>query len=195
MSTIYLRREKAEKSLSQSLIRELMKSRTILISQMIIPDVTERVLAQLLVLEREDPDGPIKVFINSPGGSADDGFAIFDMLRFVSCPIKTISSGLTASAATIVLLATSKENRLALPNSRIMIHQPSVGVQGSASDIKITAEQVLKLRDRANRLIAEETGQSLKKIEEDTNRDYWLSPTEALEYGLIGRIVTSHKEV
>ncbi|MBI4532194.1 MAG: ATP-dependent Clp protease proteolytic subunit [Candidatus Latescibacteria bacterium] len=195
MSTIYLRREKAERSLSQSLIRELMKSRTILVSQMIIPEATERVLAQLLVLEREDPDGPIKVFINSPGGSADDGFAIFDMLRFVSCPIKTISSGLTASAATIVLLATSKENRFALPNSRIMIHQPSVGVQGSASDIKITAEQVLKLRDRANRLIAEETGQPLKKVEEDTNRDYWLSPTEALEYGLIGRIATIHREV
>ena len=195
MSTIYLRREKGEKSLSQSLIRGLMKSRTILISQPIIPELTERVLAQLLLLEQEDANSPIKAFINSPGGSADDGFAIFDMLRFVSCPIKTISSGLTASAATIILLAASRENRLALPNSRIMIHQPSAGVQGSASDIKITAEQILKLRDRANRLIAEETGQTLSKVEEDTNRDYWLSPTEALEYGLIGRIVMSHKEI
>jgi ATP-dependent Clp protease protease subunit len=194
MSTIYLKK-KDEKSLSQSFIRGLMKSRTILISQPIVSELTERVLAQLLLLEQEDAETPIKVFINSPGGSADDGFAIFDMLRFVSCPVKTISSGLTASAATIILLAASRGNRLALPNSRIMIHQPSVGVQGSASDIKITAEQILKLRDRANRLIAEETGQTLQKIEEDTNRDYWLSPAEALEYGLIGRVVLNHKEI
>lgn len=195
MSIVNAKKDKVEKSFNQSLIKGLMKSRTILISQAIVPELTERVLAQLLLLEQEDSDDPIKVFINSPGGSADDGFAIFDMLRFVSCPVKTISAGLTASAATIVLLATPREYRLSLPNSRIMIHQPSVGVQGSASDIKITAEQILKLRTRANELIASETGQALQKVEDDTNRDFWLSPSEALDYGLIGRIVSSHKEI
>ncbi|MFQ5627054.1 MAG: ATP-dependent Clp protease proteolytic subunit, partial [Methyloligellaceae bacterium] len=149
--------------------RSLIKARTILISDPIDHRLTSRVMAQLLHLDQDDPEKPIKIFINSPGGSADDGFAIYDMIRFVRSPVKIISAGLSASAATVILLAVDKEHRLALPNARIMIHQPSMRSFGAAEDIRRTAEQMLKLRQRINELYAQETGQPLDKVAEDTD--------------------------
>jgi ATP-dependent Clp protease protease subunit len=172
----------------------LKKERTILISEDVSPRLTERVLTQLLWLDSQSQD-PIRIFINTPGGSADDGFAIYDMIRFIRSPVLNICVGLNASAGTIILLAVPRERRLALPSARIMIHQPSGGAQGRASDIEITAEELLKLRDRANQLIAKECGKTVAQIEADTNRDHWLSPEEARDYGLISRIVGSVKEI
>jgi ATP-dependent Clp protease protease subunit len=175
--------------------RSLIKARTILISDPIDYKLTSRVIAQLLYLDHDDAEKPIKIFINSPGGSADDGFAIYDMIRFVRSPVKIISAGLSASAATVIMLAAKKENRFALPNARIMIHQPSMRSFGAAEDLRRTAEQILKLRQRINELYAQETGQPLAKVSEDTDRDYWMTAQEAVEYGLISRVVNSHDEL
>ena len=175
--------------------RSLIKARTILISDPIDHKLTARVTAQLLYLDHEDPEKPIRLFINSPGGSADDGYAIYDMIRFVRPRVKIISAGLSASAATVILLASAKEDRMALPNTRIMIHQPSMRSFGAAEDIKRTAEQILKLRQRINELYAAETGQSIEKVSEDTDRDYWMSADEAVEYGLISRVINSIEDL
>ena len=149
---------------------------------------------QLLVLDG-DGDDPIKLFIDSPGGDADAGYAIFDMIRFVSAPVYTISNGLTASAGVIIALAAKKEHRFSLPNSRWLIHQPSSGMMGVASDIKIHAEEIIKLKRRINELISDETGQSIESVEKDTDRDRWLSPEDALEYGLVCKVVTNRSEL
>ena len=154
------------------------------------PELTKRIVPQLLWLDAQT-DAPIRLFINTPGGSADDGFGIHDTIRFVRSPVICISFGLNASAGTIILLASPKERRFAFPNCRIMIHQPSGGAQGRASEIEITAEEILKLRRRANELIAKECGRPFEEVEKDTNRDRWFSPEEALEYGLISKILTS----
>ena len=175
--------------------RSLIKARTILISDPIDYKLTSRVIAQLLYLDNDDAEKPIKIFINSPGGSADDGFAIYDIIRFVRSPVKIISAGLSASAATVIMLAAKKENRFALPNARIMIHQPSMRSFGAAEDLRRTAEQILKLRQRINELYAQETGQPLAKVSEDTDRDYWMTAQEAVEYGLISRVVNNHNEL
>jgi ATP-dependent Clp protease protease subunit len=186
--------EKVERD-GEFLGRSLIKSRTILISDPIDHKLTNRVIAQLLYLDSDDAEKPIKIFINSPGGSADDGFAIYDMIRFVRSPVKIISTGLSASAATVIMLAAKKENRFALPNARIMIHQPSMRAFGGAEDLRRTAEQILKLRQRINELYANETGQPLAKVADDTDRDFWMTAQEAMEYGLIGRVVSSAKEL
>jgi ATP-dependent Clp protease protease subunit len=175
--------------------RSLIKVRTILISDPIDHKLTSRVIAQLLYLDHDDPEKPIKLFINSPGGNADDGFAIYDMIRFVRSPVKIISAGLSASAATVIMLAAKKENRFALPNARIMIHQPSMRSFGAAEDIRRTAEQILKLRQRINQLYADETGQPLDKVSDDTDRDYWMTAQEAIDYGLISRIISSYNDL
>ena len=172
----------------------LKKERTIIISEEVSPKLTLRVMSSLLWLDSQSDD-PIKLYINTPGGSADDGFAIFDLIRFVKAPVYNISFGLNASAGTIILLGAPKERRLALPNARIMIHQPSGGSRGRSSDIEITAEEILKLRHRANEVFAEECGRTVKQVEKDTDRDYWMSPEEAIEYGLVGRIITNLDDV
>jgi len=172
----------------------LKKERTVIISEEVSPKLTQRVMSSLLWLDSQSDD-PIKLYINTPGGSADDGFAIFDLIRFVKAPVYNISFGLNASAGTIILLGAPKERRLALPNARIMIHQPSGGSRGRSSDIEITAEEILKLRHRANEVFAEECGRTVKQVEKDTDRDYWMSPEEAIEYGLVGRIITNIDDV
>ena len=172
----------------------LKKERTVIISEEVSPKLTQRVMSSLLWLDSQS-DEPIKLYINTPGGSADDGFAIFDLIRFVKAPVYNISFGLNASAGTIILLGAPKERRLALPNARIMIHQPSGGSRGRSSDIEITAEEILKLRHRANEVFAEECGRTVKQVEKDTDRDYWMSPEEAIEYGLVGRIITNLDDV
>jgi ATP-dependent Clp protease protease subunit len=186
--------EKAERD-GELLGRSLLKSRIILISDPIDHKLTNRVVAQLLYLDDDNPEKPIKMFINSPGGSADDGFAIYDMIRFVRAPVKIISAGLSASAATVIMMAVKKENRFALPNARIMIHQPSVRAFGPAEDLRRTAEQILKLRQRINELYAAETGQPLDKVANDTDRDYWMTAQEAIDYGLISRVVNNASEL
>ncbi len=171
------------------LLQKLMKSRTIVIADEITKQLAQRVLAQLLILEQESPKEDIKIFINSPGGDADAGFAIYDMMRFIKPKVKAICAGVAASAAVIILIGAKKENRFSLENSRILIHQPSTGVHGTASDIQIEASEILKCREKINKLIAVETGQKVEKVENDTKRNYWMSAEEGIKYGLISKIV------
>jgi ATP-dependent Clp protease protease subunit len=189
--------EKKEDRLSREsvvMLNLLKKERTVIISEMVTPRLTHRIISQLLWLDSIS-EAPIKVYINTPGGSADDGFALYDMIRFIKAPVFTISVGLNASAGTLILLGAVKERRLALPNARIMIHQPSGGGRGRASDIEITAEEILKLRHRANEIIAAETGKSVEQVERDTDRDYWLSAEQAKSYGLVSRIIRSLRDI
>lgn len=171
-----------------------LKTRSVLISGEINKRLAERVIKQLILLE-EDGGDPIRVFIDSPGGDADAGYAIFDMLRFVEPPVITIGMGLVASAAAIVLLAAPRDRRIGLPNSHYLIHQPLSGIRGVATEIEIHARELEKLRSKINRMIADETGQALGKVERDTDRDYWLSAEEAQEYGLVARIIANRKEL
>jgi len=173
----------------------LLKSRTIILSQPIDDQIARKVIAQLLVLEGEDPEKEITLIVNSPGGSADSGFAIYDLARFVAPPVRTICSGLCASAAVIIYLAAPKGKRLALPNARFLIHQPSTMAYGTASDIAITAREILALKKRYNVIVAQETGKTLAQVDKDVNRDFWLSAEEAKAYGLVDRIVERRKDV
>jgi ATP-dependent Clp protease protease subunit len=194
----YLKNEekegKGEKDGMDGLQARLLKTRTILLSGGIDKEMAEKLIKQLLLLEA-DGDDPIKVFIDSPGGDADAGYAIFDMLRFVTPEVITIGMGTVASAGALVHLAATKENRLSLPNAHFLIHQPLSGIRGVATEIEIHARELEKLRAKINKLIADETGQDVKKVSEDTDRDYWLNAEEALEYGLISRIISSRSEL
>jgi ATP-dependent Clp protease protease subunit len=176
------------------LLAKMLKTRTILLSGEIKKDLAERTIRQLLLLEDMGGD-PIRVFIDSPGGDADAGYAIFDMIRFVKPPVWTVGMGLVASAAAIVLLASPKEQRVGLPNSHYLIHQPLSGIRGVATDIEIHARELEKLREKINRLIAGETGQSFEQVEKDTDRDYWMNAEEARNYGLIAKTITSRNEL
>jgi ATP-dependent Clp protease protease subunit len=178
-----------------SLGERLLKARTILLAEPITKELAERVAAKLLLLDEEDHEAAVDLYIDSPGGDVDAGFAIFDMARFVSAPVRCISAGLTASAAVVALLAAPKERRLSLPNSRFLMHQPSTGVRGSTSDIRIEANEILKIRQRINELIAEETGQPVAKVEKDTQRNYWMNAGEAVQYGLVSRVVREKSEI
>jgi ATP-dependent Clp protease protease subunit len=176
------------------LITRMLKTRTILLSGEIKKDLAERTIRQLLLLE-DQGDDPIRVFIDSPGGDADAGYAIFDMLRFVKPPVWTIGMGLVASAAAIIQLAAPKERRVGLPNSHYLIHQPLSGIRGVATDIEIHARELDKLRDRINRLISEETGAPYEQVEKDTDRDYWMNAEEAARYGLISKVIQRREEL
>ena len=174
---------------------KLMKSRIIMITDVITKQLAQKTIGQLLILEQEDPEKEIKVFINSPGGDADAGFAIYDMMKFIKPKIKNICAGVAASAAVIILLGTGKEGRVSLPNSRILIHQPSTGVHGTASDIQIEASEILKCREKINRMISDETTQEFEKVENDTRRNYWMSAEEAVKYGLISKIIQTQSDL
>jgi ATP-dependent Clp protease protease subunit len=171
--------------------RQLLKSRTVLLFGPIEPKLTQEMFTRLLVLDQMSKTKPIRIYINSPGGVADDGFAIYDLMRFIKAPITTVVTGLAASAATIVMVGTPLERRCILPHSRVMLHQPSSGVQGTASDIAISAKEIIRLRKKANELFVRETGQDVKRLEVDMHRDYWMSAPETVDYGLIGKIVES----
>jgi len=185
--------EKSKDNGSDPLMKKMMEhfleSRTILLFEQIEPRVTRRIIGQLMFLNAQDRKKEIKMFINSPGGVADDGLAIYDTIKLIDAPVKTIVSGLAASAAAIILVAAKKEHRMALPHSRIMIHQPLGGARGTTKDIEISASQIVRLRDELNDILAAETGQPLERVAQDTNRDYWFTPQEALDYGMIGKIV------
>lgn len=176
------------------LVERMMETRTILLSGEINKELAERVIRQLILLESKS-DEPIKVLIDSPGGDADAGFAIYDMMRFIKPDVYNIGMGLVASAAAIILLASPKERRIALPNSHYLIHQPLSGIRGVATEIEIHAKELEKLRAKINKLISDETGRAVEKVEKETDRDYWLSAEEAQEYGLISRIVKTRAEL
>lgn len=172
----------------------LLKTRSILISGEIDKKMAEKVVSQLLLLEAENDD-PIKVFIDSPGGDVDSAYAIFDMIRFVKPKVIMVAMGLAASAGALILLAGNKENRFGFPNSHYLIHQPLSGVRGVATEIEIHAKEIEKTRQKINALIAQETGKSLQQVEKDTDRDYWMSAEEAMEYGLISKIISKRDQL
>ncbi|MBM4044687.1 MAG: ATP-dependent Clp protease proteolytic subunit [Planctomycetes bacterium] len=187
--------EEKKKGREDEITALLLKTRTVILADVITKRSAQRIISQLLLLEQDDSTKPIDVFINSPGGDADAGFAIYDMMRFIKPRLRTVCTGITASAAVIVLLAAKKEDRFALPNARVLIHQPWGGVRGFASDIQIEASEILKCRDKINRLIAAETGHPLEKVESDTKRNYWMNAEETKNYGLISKIVSQRDEL
>lgn len=170
------------------LVAKLLKMRTIMVTDEVTKKMAQQIMTQLILLEGEG-DEDIKMFINSPGGDADAGFAIYDMMRFVKPKIKAICAGVAASAAVIILLGAKKENRFSMSNARVLIHQPSTGIHGTAADIQIEAGEILKCREKINRLISVETGQPVAKVELDTKRNLWMSSEEALKYGLVCKII------
>ena len=171
-----------------TVLQNLFKSRTITIFGEINQKVAENTVAQLLALSVENDD-PIRIFINSPGGHVESGDSIHDMIRFIKPQVKVIGTGWVASAGAHIYLAAKKENRLCLPNTRFLIHQPLGGAGGRATDIAIEAKEIIKMRRRINEVIARETGQPLERVEKDTDRNYWMSAEEAKEYGLVSRII------
>ncbi|MBR2696320.1 MAG: ATP-dependent Clp endopeptidase proteolytic subunit ClpP [Parasporobacterium sp.] len=171
----------------------LLKERIVFLSEEVNDVTASLVVAQLLFLESEDPNKDIHFYINSPGGSVTAGMAIYDTMQYVKCDVATTCIGMAASMGAFLLAGGTKGKRFALPNAEIMIHQPSGGAQGQASDIKINADHILKIRDNLNRLLSENTGKPLETIEADTERDNWLSANEAKEYGLIDAVIENHE--
>ena len=167
----------------------LLKDRIIFIGTPIDDMVSNLIIAQLLFLQMEDSDKEISIYINTPGGSVTSGLAIYDTMQFIKCDVATYCVGQAASMGAVLLSAGTKGKRFALPNSRIMIHQPWGGVQGAASDISIQATEILKMRDKINEILAFHTGQSIDKIKKDTDRDYFMSGQESRDYGLVDEVI------
>lgn len=188
-------RESEEKPQFDTLMERALKTRTIIISGEINKQLAERSVRQLLLLEAEDAEKPILVLIDSPGGDVDAGFAIYDMIRFVSPKVYLLGIGLVASAAALILLTGAKGERVGLPNSRYLIHQPLTGLQGVATDLEIHAKEIEKTKEKLNLIMAEAIGKPIETIQKDTDRDYWMNATEALKYGLISRIVKTRSEL
>jgi ATP-dependent Clp protease protease subunit len=171
----------------------LLKDRIVFLGHQVTDEVANLVTAQLLFLESEDPEKEINFYINSPGGSVTAGLAIYDTMQFIKPPVSTLCLGQAASMGAVLLLAGQKGRRYALPHSRIMIHQPLGGAQGQATDIDIQAREILRVREELNNIIMRHTGQQLKKIEKDTDRDMFLTPELAVEYGLIDEVIVSRR--
>ncbi len=174
---------------SYDIYSRLLKERIVFLSGEIDDDNANLVVAQLLFLEADDPDKDISLYINSPGGSITAGMAIYDTMQYIKCDVATICVGMAASMGAFLLLAGAKGKRRALPNSEVMIHQPSGGTRGQATDIKIHAEHIIKIKQKMNRIMSVRTGQTLEKIENDAERDYFMSAEEAKEYGIIDEII------
>ena len=172
----------------------LMKNRVITLFGEIDKDSARRTNERLLALSFESDD-PITLIISSPGGHVESGDSIFDMIQFVSAPVRIVGTGWVGSAGALIYLAAAKERRFSLPNTRYLIHQPAGGFGGATSDIEIQAREIIKMRERLNKTIAERTGQTVEKIEEDTDRDYWMSAEEAVEYGIVGKIISNIREL
>lgn len=174
---------------SYDIYSRLLKDRIIVLSDEVNDVTASLIVAQMLFLEAEDPDKDIQFYINSPGGSITSGMAIYDTMQYVKCDVSTICIGMAASMGAFLLAAGTKGKRFALPNSEIMIHQPLGGFKGQATDIKIHAEWILRMKDKLNKILSERTGQSLAKIEADVERDYFMSAAEAKEYGIIDQVM------
>ncbi len=169
----------------------LLEDRIIVLSDEVNDQTASLVVAQLLYLESQDAEKDISLYINSPGGSVTSGFAIYDTMQYIKCDVSTICMGLAASMGAFLLSSGAKGKRLALPNSEIMIHQPSGGAKGQATDIQIVAENILKTKENLNRILAQNTGKTVEEIARDTERDNFMSATEALEYGIIDKVITN----
>ena len=176
---------------SYDIYSRLLKDRIIFLGEEVTDVSANIIVAELLFLESEDPNKDIHLYINSPGGSVSAGWAIYDTMRYIKCDVSTTCIGMAASMGAFLLAGGTKGKRYALPNSRIMIHQPSGGAQGQASDIKIQAEQIIETRKRLNQYLSENTGQPIEVIERDTERDHWMSAEEARTYGLVDQVVMS----
>jgi ATP-dependent Clp protease protease subunit len=172
----------------------LFRSRTVLLFGEINDKVARAVTAQLVALSAES-DKPIRMFVNSPGGHVESGDTIFDVIRFVRAPVQMVGTGWVASAGALIFVAAKKENRFALPNTRFMLHQPSGGAMGRASDIAIEAKEIIRMRQRLNETFARETGQPIEKITRDTERNFWMSAEEAVTYGLCNRVINSARDI
>ena len=188
-------KEKTNDSANEQLMQKFLNTRQIILSGEVNKELAEKVIRQLLILEADSASKPIYVYIDSPGGDVDAGFAIFDMIRFIKPPVYTIGMGLVASAGALILLAASKNYRLGLPNSHYLIHQPLSGIKGVATDIEIHAKEIEKIRVKINALIAEETGKDVADVAKDTDRDYWLSADEAVNYGLILQVIKTRSDL
>lgn len=186
--------EKAEAMGNRFLDEKLFRSRTLTVFGEVDEELARDATEKLLALAAESDD-PITLYVSSPGGHVESGDVIYDMIKFIRPEVRVIGTGWVASAALTIYLAPEKENRFSLPNTRFLMHQPSGGSRGRASDIKIQAEQIIKMRERINRLISEETGQPLDKVEQDTDRDHWMTVEEALEYGIVGKRIRSVSEL
>ena len=171
----------------------LLKSRIIFLGEKVNHHTANLVVAQMLFLEAEDPKQDIIFYINSPGGSVYDGLAIYDTMQFVKCDVQTIGIGLQASMGAFLLSSGTKGKRFVLPNSKVLIHQPSSGMEGVVTDMEITLKEVLNLKKRLNEILAKNTGQKLDKIEADVERDFWMSAEEAKAYGIVDKVITSQK--
>lgn len=187
--------EKKAPKMPDPFSEKFLKTRQIILTGEINKDLADQIVRQLLILDTDDSKAPIYMYIDSPGGDVDAGFAIFDMIRFVKAPVYLIGMGLVASAATLVLLAVPNDRRFGLPNSRYLIHQPLGGMKGVASDIEIYARDMEKIRAKLNKLISDETGTSLEQVTKDTDRDYWLDADESVKYGLISKIISNRDEL
>lgn len=199
MNALYNReetaKEKGAESGNEQLMQKFLNTRQIILSGEVNKELAEKIIRQLLILEADSSSKPIYLYIDSPGGDADAGFAIFDMIRFIKPPVYTVGMGLVASAGALILLAAPQNRRLGLPNSHYLIHQPLSGIKGVATDIEIHAKEIEKMRTKINMLIAAETGKQEGEVAKDTDRDYWLNAEEAAEYGLIASVVQNRSEL
>jgi len=194
--SIYNNEEKeSKKDFQNPLSEKFLKTRQIILPGEVNKELAEAIATQLLILDSDDSKSPIFMYIDSPGGDVDAGFAIFDMIRFVQAPVYLIGMGLIASAAALILLSVPKERRLGLPNSRYLIHQPLGQYEGVATDIEIFAKDMEKTRAKINKIIAEATGTSLEQVTKDTERDCWLDSDEAIKYGLINSIIQKRSDL
>lgn len=186
--------KKKDEKASEGIMQKMLKSRTILVAGTVDQDLAEKVIGQLIILNTDSHE-PIRVIISSPGGHVDSGYAIHDMMQCIESPVYTIGAGWVASIAVPILFGGDKGKRFSLPNTRYLLHQPSGGAGGQASDIRIEAQEILKIRQRINQLIARETGQPIEKIAKDSDRNFWMSAEEALAYGLVTKIVSKMTEI
>lgn len=188
-------KKKAKTDNTSSLIQQkMLDSRSIIISGEINQALTEKVVSQLLLLQGIS-DAPIKLYINSQGGHVEAADTIHDMIKFIKPEVHIIGTGWVASAGITIFLAAKKEHRYSLPNTRFMIHQPLGGVRGPASDIEIEAKEIVRMLDRVNKLIADATGQPVDRVKKDTDRNYWMTPQDAVNYGIVGRILTRYEDL
>lgn len=187
--------EKEKAKAPSPFTEKFLKTRQIILTGEVNKELADDIARQLLILDSEDEKSPIYMYIDSPGGDVDAGFAIYDMIRFVKAPVYLIGMGLIASAATLILLAVPKERRVGLPNSRYLIHQPLGSMRGVATDIEIYAKDMEKIRAKLNKIIADGTGTALKQVTADTERDYWLDADEAVKYGLISSTISTKSDL
>lgn len=194
MTNVLSGSEQSSKSSAKFLEEKLFKSRAVTIFGEINDTIARATTERLLALAGES-DEPITLYISSPGGHVESGDVVYDIIKFIRPVVRVVGTGWVASAATNIYLAAKKEHRFALPNTRFLVHQPSGGSRGRASDIKIQAEQIVKMRERINRLIAEETGQPYERVAKDTDRDYWMTVDEAIDYGIVGKCIRQFDEL